>query len=197
MDNIMSSYYKCDEILREYGEEKIAERWDVLYKELNAFLEYNELSSVASVNKLLLGYAIVDYFQDIERIKEFHKIKKANSQKVIAYTAYWLLKRKPIQLNNPQPENQQSNITELNTLNERFVLQYISNYLSERKQKEHVLLRDNKGLKNFSKMMLYYLEYRLRDAQSLEMIITSFLAGQIYERTEKDISSELHPYDHN
>jgi len=196
MDHITSNYCKCDEILKEFGEEKVAERWDTLYKELNDFLEYNKLSSVASVNKLLLGYAIVDYFQDVERIKEFHKIEKTNSQKIIAYTAYWLLKRKPIQINNPQSEDQQSNITELNTLNERFVLQYIFNYLSERKKEKHVLLRSNEGLKNFSNMMLYYLEYRLRDAQSLEMIIMSFLAGQIYERTDKDISSELHPNDH-
>jgi hypothetical protein len=196
MDNITSNYYKCDEILKEFGEEKVAERWDTLYRELNDFLEYNKLSSVASVNKLLLGYAIVDYFQDVERIKEFHKIEKVNSQKIIAYTAYWLLKRKPIQIDNPQSEDQQSNITELDTLNERFVLQYIFNYLSERKKEQHVLLRPNNGLKNFSNMMLYYLEYRLRDAQSLELIIMSFLAGQIYERIDKDISSELHQNDH-
>jgi len=196
MNNITFNYYKCDEILEKFGKEKVEERWDTLYKELNDFLEYNKLSSIASVNKLLLGYAIADYFQDVERIKEFHKIEKANSQKIIAYTAYWLLKRKPIQIDNPQSEDQQSNITELNTLNERFVLQYIFNYLSERKKEKHVLLRSNEGLKNFSNMMLYYLEYRLRDAQSLEMIIMSFFAGQIYENTDKDISSELHPDDH-
>jgi len=42
---------------------------------------------------------------------------------------------------------------------------------------------------------LYYLVYRKVDAQSLEMILTAFMAGQIYESTDKDISDELHPFD--
>ena len=192
MNNITFKFLNCDDIVAEFGEEKIEKRWNTLYQELCEFLEQNNLSSVATVNKFLLSQATIDYFYDIKRLKEFNRTEKANSQKVIAYTAYWLLRKKPIQISNPQSENQ-SNITELATLNERFVLQYIFNYLSERERGSHIFLRDNKGLKNFSATMLYYLIYRVRDAQSLEMIIISFLAGQIYEQTDKDISTDLHP----
>jgi len=198
MDNISFDYYGCDDIIEAFGKNKIEQRWNTLYTQLDEFLIQNNLSSVATVNKFLLANVILDYFYDIKRLKDFHGIEKINSQKIIAYTACWLLYRKPIQINNPQPEDQQINIKELATLNERFVLQYILNHLSVSERGSHILDRslNSKGLENFSAMMFYYLEYRLRDAQSLEMIIASFFAGQIYERTDKDISSELHSYDH-
>ena len=196
MENITFKYFNSDDILSAFGKKKIEERWDTLFKELNEFLVQYNLSSVATVNKLLLANAIMDYFHDIKRLKDFHGIEKINSQKIIAYTAYWLLQRKPIQIVNLQSEEQQQNSTELATLNESFVLQYIFNYLSERERNTHIFSRSNKGLKNFSAMMLYYLIYRVRDAHSLEMVITSFLAGQIYERIDEDISSELHPNEH-
>ena len=60
---------------------------------------------------------------------------------------------------------------------------------------DHIFVRSNEGLQNFSKFLLYYLIYRMHNAQSLEMIISAFMAGQIYERTDRDISNELHPYD--
>ena len=200
MDNISSNYYGCDELIEAFGKDKIAQRWDTLYTQLDEFLVQNNLSSVATVNKLILANVLLDFYYDIKRLKDFHGIERVNSQKIIAYTAYWLLYRKPIQIINPQQlEDPQINIKELGTLNERFVLQYILNHLSDSDRgKSHILDRsdNNKGLENFSAMLLYYLEYRLRDAQSLEMIIMSFFAGQIYERTDKDISSELHSYDH-
>jgi len=198
MDNIIFEYKDCDDIIEAFGRDKLEQRWDTLYTQLNEFLKEFKLSSVATVNKLLLANAILDYFHDIKRLKDFHGIEKINSQKIIAYTAYWLLYRKPIQINNPPAEDPPVNIKELATLNERFVLQFILNYFSVHERGGHILERSSKskGLEGFCAMMLYYLEYRLRDAQSLEMIITSFLAGQIYERSEKDISSELHIFDH-
>jgi hypothetical protein len=33
------------------------------------------------------------------------------------------------------------------------------------------------------------------NAQSLEMIIVAFLAGQIYESIDEDLSEQLHPFD--
>jgi hypothetical protein len=198
MDNISFDYSDCNDIIDIFGKDKIEQRWNTLYTQLDEFLEINGLSSAATVNKFILANAILDYFYDIKRLIDFHGIEKINSQKMIAYTAYWLLYRKPIQIKEQQPEDEQINIKELATLNERFVLQYILNHLSISERGSHILDRSltSKGLENFSAMMLYYLEYRLRDAQSLEMIIASFFAGQIYERTEKDISSELHSYDH-
>ena len=118
-------------------------------------------------------------------------IERINSEKVVAYTAYWILQRSPLQVSASAAIDDRK----LATINERFVAQYICDYLSERQRESHIFLRKNEGLVNFVKYLLYYLIYRLHDAQSLEMMITAFMAGQIYERIDEDISSQLHPYD--
>jgi len=197
MTDITFDYFRCDDRLELFGKDKIEQKWNVLYEEMDFFLRQNDLSSAATIDKFLLSKAILDFYADIKRLKDFHKIKEVNSQKAIAYTAFWLLRRKPIQVYNAQAKIDDLSVFKvLPTLNERFVLQYILNYLSVREKKSHILARDEEGLKVFSGMLLYYLEYRLRDAQSLEMILMSFFAGQVYEQTDEDISSKLHPYDH-
>jgi len=192
LKNISFKHYRCDDILEKFGEDKISKRYQTLYDEMAKFIEVNELQNKAVINNDILARVLIDYFNDILRIKNYHQeIQKVNSQKVIAYTAYWLLYRKPIQIINNDIEEKN-----LVTLNERFVLKFILDYLSERIKEKHILLRENEGLKNFADLLLYYLVFRKHDAQSLEMIITAFLAGQIYENTEEDITDELHSFDH-
>ncbi|MDR1157098.1 MAG: hypothetical protein LBK75_02150 [Oscillospiraceae bacterium] len=192
MKDITFDYVKCGDLIEEFGRDKIITRGETLYEEMTKFIADSGLLDVAVVNKFLLSDALIDYFQDIKRLKDFHRINKVNSQKIIAYTAYWLLHRKPIQICGGEEKQGK----ELTTLNERFVLQYILDYLSVRIRKTHILERENKGLNSFANCLLYYLVYRSHDRQSLEMIITAFLAGQIYERIDEDISNELHPFDH-
>lgn len=51
------------------------------------------------MQETMLSYdAIMDYFTDVYRLKEFHKIKNINMIKIVAYEVYWILKRKPIQI---------------------------------------------------------------------------------------------------
>ena len=40
----------------------------------------------------------MDYFADIQRLKDFHGIELANKNKIVAYEAHWILRRKPIQI---------------------------------------------------------------------------------------------------
>jgi len=197
MINISFDYSSYEDLINVFGKKELEQKWNALFQEMNEFLEKNGLASDAFVDKLLLSNAITDFYADIKRLKDFAKIKNINSQKTTAYTAYWLLRRKPIQISNAQTKTDDlSTLKGLTTLNERFVLQYILNYLSVREVGAPVLERSNVGLQNFCGTMLYYLIYRLHDAQSLEMILMAFLAGQVYERTDKDLDKELHPYDH-
>jgi len=186
----MFNYSRCDEIIKIFGKDKLEGRWNNLFEQMNIFLKDNNYSSLARVDEFLLSNAVIDYFFDIKRLKEFHGIERINSIKKISYTSYWLLRRRPLQI----CEGASQDDRDLATLNERFVLQYICNYLSVRERGSHLFLRTNTGLKNFSGMLLYFLVYRVHDAHSLEMIIAAFLAGQIYESADIDLSDELHPY---
>ena len=192
MKNLSFRYDDCKEIIDAFGKDEIEKHFESLFKDLEKYVEVNNLDGRVEINRVLLGTAVIDYFYDILRIKTLHKyIEKVNSEKVIAYTSYWLLQRKPLIF---IPEKCEIN-EDLSTVNERFILQYITDYLSERVRKKHIVMREEKGVQNFVKSLLYYLFYRKYDAQSLEMIIIAFMGGQIYEQTDIDISEEMHPFD--
>ncbi|MDR0903477.1 MAG: hypothetical protein LBM59_02475 [Ruminococcus sp.] len=199
MKNISFRKRDCDELIKIFDEEQLENLFNDLYNQMLDYVKDSSLDDYAEVNELILQYAVIDYFYDIKRLKDFHNdIAEPNSEKIIAYTCYWLRYRKPIQIKNDGIFNLPMDKQELlREVNELFILKYILNYLSTRVRKCHILLRDGKDLKNFSKYLRYYLKYRLRDAQSLEMIITAFLAGQIYEQLDEDLNGKLHYYDND
>lgn len=97
--------------------EKFKKRYESLYNQMQIYIEKSGLSSHVKVNEIMLGYALVDYFEDIERLKNFHRVEHINSIKLTAYTVYWLLRRKPIQI--------LSNDKDLLYVNERFALAWL------------------------------------------------------------------------
>jgi hypothetical protein len=182
------------DIFLHFAEDKVLNRYQALFDGMAAFLAVNELQGNAYVNKHILVEAIVGYFYDIKRLKDFHPdIEVTNSEKVIAYTSFWLLSRKPIQVKDDVVSEGSPKFMHIN---ERFALQYILDYLSVRERnKQHILLRNETGIKNFAKYLFYHLVYDLQSPKGLEMLIIAFWSGQMYENTDEDLSKVLHPYD--
>ena len=54
----------------------------------------------AECNDRILYHLLLDYYSDIHRLKPFHGIEYTKSDKNIAYLSYWILRRKPIQIDN-------------------------------------------------------------------------------------------------
>ncbi|GHT53619.1 hypothetical protein FACS1894106_4650 [Spirochaetia bacterium] len=116
---------------------------------------------------------IVDYFADIARLKDFQDIERVNVDKIYGYELYWFLRRKPVQLVEPMPDNFD--------INEKVALGvFIPRILNEaglpytkETQKEEV----HKRLNTFINLLLYNLKYRTYTQQSLELVIEAFLSG--------------------
>ena len=187
MDRIHSEFVKADALLQEFvkKEDKFQERYVALLTDMKTYIERSNYKGKVVVNEMVLGYALVDYFEDIRRLKVFHNIEHINSIKIIAYTAYWLLRRKPMQIIAMEKE--------LIYVNEKFILAYILDSLSN-DECGNIFLRDNAGIQSFKESLLYFLKYRYTSATSLEMMIMSFFAGQIYQEKEKDLSAMLSRY---
>lgn len=98
MNNIENTYIKYDELVEKIGKEKIENRLLQITQEINDFLTCYELNDIAYANHIALTHAVMDYFSDVQRLKEYHHIKHINEFKIKAYETYWLLQRKPIQL---------------------------------------------------------------------------------------------------
>jgi hypothetical protein len=114
-----------------------------------------------------LKRAVFDYYVDIARIKDFHKIPRVNTEKIYGYTAFWLLKRKPLQVTIPFPGS--------DFVNELFVTSFLAaNILAE---KGIGTGTKNDTFKNFQRLLCYSLKYRHVSQQSLELMVEAFFAG--------------------
>lgn len=184
MEDIGSKFVKADKLIEEFfvKDKKFERRFVSLVEDMDNFLNATGLQEKATINQMLVGYALLNYFEDIARLKEFHHVGHVNNIKIVAYTAYWLLRAKPIQINEVDKT--------LAYVNERFILSFILNFL-ERQDCGKILERKNAGLKAFKETLFYYLKYRSLSAQVLEMVIISFFAGQVYQEMDTDISAEL------
>jgi len=123
MKNLFCEYFSCEDLIKYFGKDKFEKRYNTTLKMMEEFISTNDLSGKVFVDRMTLANVIIDYFSDVKRLKEFHKdIKKINSEKVISYMSYWILRRKPLQIiRNATAYNK-----DLITINERFVLQIYS-----------------------------------------------------------------------
>ena len=188
MLSMHSKFDPPDEILNDQKKlNKFEKRYEALYNQMYSYIEKSGYSNAVKINDIILGFMLVDYFTDIERLKEFHGVNHINSIKLISYTVYWLLRRKPIQIIKSDKT--------LQYVNERFALALILEFLSS-KDKQHIAIRTNAGLKAFRELVFYFFKFRQFNAQDIELMITAFFAGQIYQETTKDISCNLPPSDY-
>lgn len=187
MNSVTPEYVEPIELFNHFVKtnKKFEERFASLLSCMNDFIAKRSLGEQVKVNSLALGYALVDYYEDILRLKEFHKLGHVNTVKIVAYTSYWLLQRKPIQILGSNKS--------LLYINERFVLYYILDFLSN--DKRSILANEKKGVESFSETLFYCLKYRNLSSNSLEMIIMAFLAGRIYQEEKEDLSDILSKFD--
>ncbi len=180
MINIENHYMDYNGLLNSVGIEKIEGRIKQIYQEMTDFLNEYDLNSVAYIHEILLYHAVMDYFSDVQRLKDFQEIEHINGIKIKAYETSWLLKRKPIQLLK-QEEN------DINVfINEKFLLVRLASYLLE--DDIYLPITDNEGkaFQNFLDTILYYLKFRQCDPQALEIMILGFMAGKNVEQIRKN-----------
>ena len=98
--------------------------------------------------------------------------------KNIAYLSYWILRRKPIQIDNSVEKDKDIFI------NERFVCYMITYECLQQKQKNSVSLKlDTQSVKEYDKyvdLLLYFLKYREYSAQMIELLIETLKIGIMF-----------------
>lgn len=172
------SNYDYEEILKHFGKEKIMDRYNTLENYINIFIERKNYQDKVKISYGLLNQAIIDYFADIDRLKNFHRIDKINYVKIHAYSAYWLLRRKPIQIICDDDEDM-----ELPFVNENFVASYLLQFLRGDNKGVVIKKADRLYYEEFVENLKYVLRYRMVTAQTLETILESYSAGRIFERS--------------
>lgn len=160
-------------LFNEFEKETIEHRFETIYNFIDSYIEANNLQDEVFISVDLLNNMIIDYFSDIYRIKEFQNIERTNFAKIYSYTAYWLLRRKVIQLKKENTNDK------LSFVNEEMVASYVFSYLFE----TNVFILDSQqnDFAEFQKNFLYSLIYRTYSPQSIESVIYAFKAGRSYQ----------------
>jgi hypothetical protein len=85
------------DLLDRVGQEKILNRFYSLDTIYTAKIQPNCPNTF--LQKFILRNAVESYFCDLQHSKDFHDIELADRHKVAAFTIKWIVKSRPIQLN--------------------------------------------------------------------------------------------------
>lgn len=163
-------------LIRKIGEDTFNEFMRFLQEQAEQFISEASYAESVVCNDRILMHVLLDYYSDIERLKEFHSIEYIRTNKVFAYVAYWILRRKPLQFVNQDLEEPDIFV------NERFALFLVIN---------ECLLEgadptlDNAGKEKFDEyidFLLYYFKYRECSPQALELLIETFKMGLEFQK---------------
>lgn len=158
--------YIKTELLDYFSKDVIISRYEHVLNLLSTFcLQFN--TDKLTINELILGDVIIDYFSSIKETKSYHIVKQISEAKEHAYMSYWFLRRKPIQVCLSREDSK------FNFINEKFVVTYIMSYLVNVNEPYN----SNTTLYNFVDQLLYFIKYKDITIDTLELMIVAFQAG--------------------
>lgn len=173
MQHIKNYYTDYKELIEAFSEETIQKRFCFLYQGMKDYIIRIGGTEKLQVNERILMHAVAEYFEDIRKVKTIHGLDHTNEVKVHAYQAYWLLRRKPIQVLGD--EDKDENIV---FANEKFVLSYIMGYLMKEKETTPLIGDDLKVYRGFIDTLYYNLKFRRIEPQNLELMLLAFKTGE-------------------
>ena len=173
MNNIENTYVNYAKLVSIVKEEVIESRIEQISQEMLDFLVTNDLNEVAYINTMALTHAIMDYFSDIQRLKDYQEIEHINEVKIKAYETYWLLKRKPIQLKHQIDDDR------ILYVNEKFLLSRLASFMLGDNMNKPLVGEKGIAFQNFLNTLYYYFKFRRCDAQSIEIMLLAFHAGTL------------------
>lgn len=170
--------FDYSEILNSFGEEKIEDRYANLYEYLESFIKRHKYEEKVTIANSVLNQVVIDYFADIYRLKNFHHIEAINYIKIHAYTAYWILRRKPLQII-------QDDVNDVNLafVNEKFVASYLIQFTRGENDKVIILEEERQAYLEFVKNLEYFLRYRLVTPQMIETMLEAYMAGKAFQKS--------------
>ena len=159
----------------------IVSRYLSILRRLADFITVKKIAQCVTVDQALLKTAIYDYFIDIARVKNFQQLDRANPEKIYGYMAYWLLKRKPIQVTRQFPGSK--------FINELFITAFlITSILAEKRLTCTQCTEET--FNKFQSLLFYHLKYRSITQQTLELMIEAFFCGYGFTGVAQELTSK-------
>lgn len=156
-------------LVEKFTEPVIKNRYINMEKRALEFIKASGVQEKVILNHEILNIVMLDYFTDLERLKGFEEIERANKNKISAYMSYWWLRRKPIQIVADTLGSE-----ELVYINERFIATFLSkDFMFENRRKA----LSNKKCQKCLEHIYYHLKYRLYTPQTIELMLMGIDTG--------------------
>ena len=175
--NVNSKTYQY--LVDAFGEDRIKHRYATLWDYMTEFIQRHHYEDNLIISINALNQMIIDYFVDIDRLKQFHGMDRISTTKIYSYTAFWLIKRKPLMIVKDNIEDYN-----LTFANERFVTGYLLRCLNNESINTLILDEKKPDYIDFVDNMMYFLQYRVITAQAIETILFAFKAGKAIQYSE-------------
>lgn len=141
------------------------------------------------ISEQLLKQSLIDAFDDLLRLTDYHPTKCPNPIKKMSYIVYWLMRHKPIRLVSEEIVTNEKLSDMARTrflfINEEFGVKLLINsaFIGKKEKQvcEHIHDEAEKQLKYYKRFLLYYLVYRMDSPKALEAMILGCTIHPIWE----------------
>lgn len=158
-----------------FTEERIQSRHAWLTNLALDWLDSHELTGKVGVVSETINQILLDYFVDVDRLKDFSGIERINQTKIYSYLAHWILRRKPLQIISAE------NADDLVFVNEDFVYDLLMSHIYNNPSAVPIVDSQRESLAMFETTLRYYLKYRLVTPQVIELCLLAYQAGRGYQ----------------
>lgn len=163
-----------NDLLNEVGRDAFSSRMKQLLQQINEFLEEAGYSEHVECNERILYHVLLDYYSDIQRLKDFHQIVHTKTDKVMAYLIYWIVRRKPIQFTAFTKDEKDIFV------NERFACYLMYSECTFGKITKKLSPKEHEAYKDYVESLLYYFKYRQINPQTIQLVIETFKVGRLF-----------------
>lgn len=159
-------------IIDEFGMEKLITRYTTIYQEMTDFIVKAGLEKSVVINCDLLCFTIKSYYEAVSKYKDFFRINYLEELKIISNISYFILYYKPLVVCDDC-------LTQNKTINEKFVLLLLLCYINKQLGNIHIFLQTDIDTKIFCEKLFQMLVAGFENVHSLELVIESFIHSKI------------------
>lgn len=141
------------------------------------------------ISEQLLKQSLIDAFDDLLRLTNYHPTNEPNPIKEMSYIVFWLVRHKPIRLVSEEIvlNEKLSDLarTRFLFINEEFGVKLLMNaaFTGKKEKSACSFMHDEaeRQIKYYKRFLLYYLVYRLESPKSLEAMLLGCTIHPIWE----------------
>ena len=136
--------------------------------------------NVAFLDESIVQICLIDILYDLKRLKEFHNVENVSYERIVAYSAGWIVRRQPFQrLNMSDVKRTQERYL---YLNEKFAMTLMVEMLATKDGKVKAIKGKKAEVERLLNRLLYHLRFRNVEPRVLELLMCGMKLGLAVEK---------------